>query len=407
LTVSPQSAAIPSPLDRPWRPLLHGEQRALAERAIAELAKDLRDHELEGAQSPHSLFDGSAGLALLSGYLAQTFPAEGYEAVAVSRLREAAQALPRVRMGASLLSGFAGVGWVTVHLAQMLPGLGKLTWLEAIDDALVGYLGRSPWRHPFDLCNGLVGFGVYARERLPEPAARRCLELVVERLEETAEPRPEGVAWWTPPELTGGQEERFPNGYLNLGLAHGAPGSVAVLGLACAHRLEARARPLLEGAVEWLLAQQISTPAGPRFPFWTGTSEPEEPARLAWCYGEPGIAAALLVAARAAGVAEWEEEAIGIALRAAELPEAEARVVDAALCHGAAGLGHIFNRLYQATGEPTLADSARFWFARTLELREPESAEPGFLTGAAGIALALAAATGDVEPAWDRVLLLS
>ena len=33
--------------------------------------------------------------------------------------------------------------------------------------------------------------------------------------------------------------------------------------------------------------------------------------------------------------------------------------------------------------------------------------EPGFLTGAAGIALALLAAVSDVEPAWDRVLLVS
>jgi hypothetical protein len=34
-------------------------------------------------------------------------------------------------------------------------------------------------------------------------------------------------------------------------------------------------------------------------------------------------------------------------------------------------------------------------------------ADPGFLTGAAGIGLALLAATSPVEPAWDRVLLAS
>ena len=33
--------------------------------------------------------------------------------------------------------------------------------------------------------------------------------------------------------------------------------------------------------------------------------------------------------------------------------------------------------------------------------------EPGFLTGAAGIGLALLAALFPVEPAWDRVLLAS
>jgi hypothetical protein len=33
--------------------------------------------------------------------------------------------------------------------------------------------------------------------------------------------------------------------------------------------------------------------------------------------------------------------------------------------------------------------------------------DPGFLTGAAGVGLALLAAISDVEPEWDRVLLLS
>jgi hypothetical protein len=35
------------------------------------------------------------------------------------------------------------------------------------------------------------------------------------------------------------------------------------------------------------------------------------------------------------------------------------------------------------------------------------AADPGLLTGAAGIALALLAAVTPLEPAWDRVLLLA
>ena len=33
--------------------------------------------------------------------------------------------------------------------------------------------------------------------------------------------------------------------------------------------------------------------------------------------------------------------------------------------------------------------------------------DPGILTGAAGVAMALLAATTTIEPAWDRMLLLS
>ena len=73
-----------------------------------------------------------------------------------------------------------------------------------------------------------------------------------------------------------------------------------------------------------------------------------------------------------------------------------------------------------------MAEAACFWLERTLALRQPgrgiagylsrspgadgaltSLAEPGLLTGAAGVALALLAAATPVEPAWDRLLLAS
>jgi len=78
--------------------------------------------------------------------------------------------------------------------------------------------------------------------------------------------------------------------------------------------------------------------------------------------------------------------------------------------------------MFQATGEPRLAEAARSWFEQTLAMRRPgrgiggyeawqpggsRSADRGLLTGATGIALALLAATTDIEPLWDRMLLVS
>ena len=117
--------------------------------------------------------------------------------------------------------------------------------------------------------------------------------------------------------------------------------------------------------------------------------------------------------------AKWEREALQIARRAARRKFEDTGVVDAGLCHGAAGLGHIFNRLFQASGEEVFRDAARSWFGRTLNFRranagfggflvyrvtevadEPSwEAEPGILEGAAGIALALLAASTSIEPA--------
>jgi lantibiotic modifying enzyme len=127
------------------------------------------------------------------------------------------------------------------------------------------------------------------------------------------------------------------------------------------------------------------------------------------------------------GEPEWETEALEIARCAAAGPPEEAGVVDAGFCHGATGLGHVFNRLYQATGDATLRRAARFWFERSLAMRQPgrgvggfqaltarddgtkywDDEDRGILTGAAGIGLALLAAATPIEPEWDRMLLVS
>jgi lantibiotic biosynthesis protein len=206
-------------------------------------------------------------------------------------------------------------------------------------------------------------------------------------------------------------------------------GAIAFLGGVCGAGVErATARPLLEGAVSWLLAHSLATEAGPTFPVWVAPGLQPWPARCAWCYGDPGIAAALLMAARGVADVDWEQAAVALACRAAERPASDTGVVNANFCHGAAGLAHLYNRMYQATGEPTLGRAAVYWLERTLRFYRlardtggswvqgnwnPAQREQWTWTGvelvdgAAGVALVLLAAATSVEPAWDRMFLVS
>jgi hypothetical protein len=74
-----------------------------------------------------------------------------------------------------------------------------------------------------------------------------------------------------------------------------------------------------------------------------------EPARPAWCYGDPGVAGALLVGARATGSAAWEDEALALGHGVAARPFEQTGIIDALLCHGASGVAHVLNQLYQPT----------------------------------------------------------
>ncbi len=442
----------PSPQNPPpaWRPLLTGEAAEAALAAVADIAAGLTAISPTSPTSPASpassepavdvrdlsLAGGEAGIALFFAYLDAARPGEGFDETAIDLLERAIEGTAVVPAGAGLYSGFSGVAWALEHLSGRLfdpdgedPG-------GEIAEILKDHLQRSPWQGDYDLISGLVGFGVYALERLPRPGGRECLEGILARLAENAERQPAGITWHTGPELVGSvQRENFPDGNYNLGVAHGVPGVIGLLGEMCAAGLPAgapthfkdEARRLLEGAVDWLLAQRMPPDSAAQFPYTVAPGATPVPSRLAWCYGDLGIAAALFAAARAAAEPAWEEAALAIARHAAARPIEGSGVIDAGLCHGAVGVAHLFNRLYQASGDESLGAAARSWFAKTLTFRRGSEGiggflawlpsgedrmgplgwlpDPGFLTGVAGIGLALLAATTPLDPAWDRTLL--
>ena len=391
-----------------WSPLLAGESAGRALAAVEAIARDLA--ALPGAPGP-GLIRGEVDLALFFAYVERALgSAEAGERAGDHLERAVDQLAEQATSATSLYGGFAGLAWVTEHLAA-----GELAEDDEdpnaeIDEALLAILRHSPWREEFDLMGGLVGWGVYALERLPRPQAAAMLPLVVERLAERAGPGARGVVWNHP---------RAPGGEADLGMAHGAAGVIALLARVVREGEPGpRTAALLDAAVEGALAREGRD----------GREGGEGEEDVAWCAGNAGLSAALLAAARARGREDWEREArrraAAMAARYADASQGEN--FDPALCHGTAGLSHLFHRLYRATGDPGLLEAARRWLERTLARRRPGegiggylcrarqpgggwgwAADPGFLGGAAGIGLALLAAATPVAPAWDRLLLLS
>jgi class I lanthipeptide synthase len=414
-----------------WRPILSGTTAEQALQAVDAIAESITSITASPGERDPSLGRGQAGLALLYTWLARTGRMPLADLLARQCLDQAIEALSTQAMNASFYGGFTGVAWAADLVDRLLDPDAEDRG-EAVDDALLRLLSRDErWSASYDLIVGLTGLGVYALQRYPRPVTTECLRQVVERLQECARRDEHGLYWWTPPAEILDEESRkqYSSGRVDLGVAHGVAGAVALLGGICGAGVEqATVRPLLEGAVSWLLAHSVPTAAGPTFPVWVAPAFQPSPARCAWCYGDPGIAAALMLAARGAGDAGWEQTAVALACRAAERPALETGVVNANFCHGAAGLAHVYNRMYQATGEPTLGRAALYWLERTLGFyRLAKDAggswvqgnwDPGrrerwtwtgieLVEGAAGVALVLLAAATSVEPTWDRMFLVS
>ena len=337
--------------------------------------------------------------------------------------------------GPWLSSGIAGCAWAISHI---LPRLGAPHELadedpnQEVDQALAEFLAGFRGSIDAELVLGLSGLGTYYLESLARESSRDGLAVVVDQLREQADPLPNGFAWRKPlPALSHAHRIAHPDGLYNLGIPHGAPGVIAFLARVCAgDAASGTARELLEGAVAWLLDQR--SPSGASlFPCYVDPRRGpvEEESRLAWCYGDLAIASAVLQAARALDRPDWELDALVIAERAAARPRASAGVEDGMVCHGAAGLAHMFNRMYQASGRACLRAAALRWYQATVDYYDPSSCPTGYrclvreqtdaptnegpivaaesygvAVGVVGVALALLAGLGRVTPDWDRVL---
>jgi lantibiotic modifying enzyme len=412
------------------RPVLDGEPGRRA-RELARIIGDALCDLPDPASGDPSLADGLAGIALFLGYLSVSTSDERYADTALSFIERAIEGLPSRLEHERLFDGRAGVVWVTQHLGKMLWDTSDLTPLfQAMDDSLLSRLDASRWEGYYDLVLGLVGYGVYFLERLPEPVATAGLVRILGVLDVLAERTEHGTTFRTAFASEDSDELDAPLGLYNLGLAHGVPGVIALLAeLSVLEVTATRARQLLESTVRWLLSQKLPGDAGSCFPCRTWPAVTPVASRLGWCHGDLGIATSLMLAARRAGVKAWEQEARRVARDAALRSATTAGVTEPSLCHGAAGVGHMFNRLYRATREPLFAHAARAWLQRAMDMRRagegvagylsPEPVaigdpreprwlpDPGFLNGAAGIGLALLSGIRPTTLDWDRILLLA
>ncbi|MBK8167981.1 MAG: lanthionine synthetase C family protein [bacterium] len=427
-----------------WRPIFSGDEAKPYLEVIHDLARffsaPVSEWQLaeptqwSWAEVPrtsycHGLADGVAGISLFLAYYHQAFGGENIKAAAIALLEEEFSHLQLGVDNFTYFSGLPGVGWATQHIQARVFG-DQENLLEDADDLLVHFATAAPADVQFDLVSGWVGVGLYFLERLPRRAAAAGLSAVIDRLSEMVEFHDDGAAWLTGPRLMNPEQRRmYPLGYYNLGVAHGTPGVVGLLGRAAAwDGAPAGTADLFDRAARWLWKQRRPTAEPSRFPLWRPAgdqADEKRDSRQAWCYGDVGVSLAVYSAAKIGGFRDHADRAFELASQSLSVDPHMTGVVDPGICHGASGLGHIYNRFYQATGRAEFSGAARYWFDRCLRMRTDDAglagfleynislyrkarwqSTPGVLTGAAGIGLALLAATTHDTPAWDRFLLL-
>src|SRR5262249_36720907 len=144
-----------------------------------------------------------------------------------------------------------------------------------------------------------------------DETAAELSEAVVHALARMADQR-SGVAevrsWFTPARYSPSRVDLlgFPRSQYNLGIAHGIPGVIAFLAADYRKGMERNiCRELITESVPWLLQfRHASTDGG--FPNWLTSKLRAYGGRTAWCYGEPGVAAATWAAGEALDKPAWK-----------------------------------------------------------------------------------------------------
>jgi len=148
-------------------------------------------------------------------------------------------------------------------------------------------------------------------------------------------------------------------------------------------------------------------------------ASPFLPPSHGWYLGDPGIFSVLFNAGLLLGFDIWKTTALEIGRVGATVKnngQHKVRMPDCTLCHGSAGRAHLYNRIFQATGDDLFAGEARYWYSRLLSLWNPYNGATslfegghshGLLSGSAGVGLALLSSVTSTEPTWDRAILAS
>ncbi|MBQ0967510.1 lanthionine synthetase C family protein [Streptomyces sp. RK23] len=282
--------------------------------------------------------------------------------------------------------------------------------------------GRPPRLREYDLISGLTGLGAYllhrGRDNVLEHVLRYLVRLITEPLTVDGLQVP---GWWaaTDPRDAVGTGQ-FAHGHANFGIAHGVTGPLALLALArrAGHTVDGQDDALAEGIAHLTAWAQPSDNGSIGWPellpldaYRKGPEPGAAPGRPSWCYGAPGIARALQLAALALRDDAARRLAERTALQAVTDSRQILQITDASVCHGWAGLLLATDRIAADSALPDLTGALpalHTHLASAMARAEtPENA--GLLTGNAGVRLTQHTlhTAHPLDLGWETCLLLN
>lgn len=363
-------------------------------------------------------------LSLLTSDLLYTFSMKNNLEIIKKRLENVLNNINNIENN-TFCNGLSGIGWFFQYIIneKILDQKDVDELLIQIDKVAYNSALKSLKQYNHDFLHGATGNAVYLLERVDKNKdVRQYLSEILRGLQKISKKDKKGIYWEESMFYTNDNQ-----GVINLSLSHGLASKIILLSKLYNQKINTKiVKELLEGSIKFMLKCKFKQENTFLFPTIAESNNHSNFSRLAWCYGDLGISIALWQAGVALQNENIKQEAINVCLHTTKRrTREETGVVDAGICHGTAGIAHIYNRMYRNTGRNEFKEAENYWVEETLKIatfkdglagyKSYQSEEfggwkndYGFLEGISGIALVLDSHLHpEIEPTWDRCLLLS
>ena len=391
------------------------------ERRVTEIAeciyKEMKTNPYHTAQG---LFGDYFGVLLFLYYYADFTKEKKYTLLAEQVLNKLLTQLESNIPGFSYAGGYAGIFYLFRFLQEKkFISVDFLDSEEIIENYLIKQARHCMQINDYDYLHGSLGVALYFLRKNPDhPFLREFIEFIYYTAEKEA--LNHTVKWKTPY----GRERVYD---YHLSLSHGMTSMALFLCRLLKSESFSESKDcvtMLEGCVNYILLQEIDhTRYVSYFPNTSLENNPSPvQSRLAWCFGDLGIAWALWQAGIAVNKRQWQDKAIEIMEHATRRVNWEQTLVnDCGLCHGSAGVAMLFRRFYLETREQIFYNAWVHWLDFTLNFKRFDDGLAGFktvelqewkddmslLTGISGIGLSLLSFIRDDLQELDELFLLS
>jgi lantibiotic modifying enzyme len=389
---------------------------------IENIHKELMTSELSKNIGLHA---GTSGVALFLAYYDRIMHRKNDISQRVMEILE--HNIGQINFGSNLhtiCSGISGFGWLCEHLRKLgMLNREDIEFLDDLDPFLYKRMMVDIRQGNYDFLHGALGVGTYFLSRFDNKATPKYLEELLTELEKSGIPCENVAIKW----ISVLNSETGEKGY-NISLSHGMSSIAAFLIRLFQLGFETdRVNRLLTRTVIYIL-DQITYIEGriSYFPSYAKeSSSGNYYSRLGWCYGDLGIAHILRQAAIVLKNKEWENTAIQILHHNCNRRDLQKNaILDAGLCHGSAGIAHIFWNLYLNTSVKVFSETTDYWMNITMQMAKHTDGLAGFkawfteklggffnsddlLKGIAGIGLVFLSHLNNNETIWDESLMLS